>query len=297
MKTLLYTLALLSIASVLAANVIPGTSLTPDLWLTDATTNFDGTTWNATVGPNAVPFGVRAEVGSDKPAATYGAPTLTSYTATTGPYAGRTLGGVLFAGNADDLLVVAGLGSNPSSATTIFAIYQVGTGATSYSEIRPVGFGSQASQVATSPGVFNLAADGSLRYDNGNNQSGLTDGFELLYRASVLSNDTVSDYLNGSIRIDGATTGGSFDDIQHGDFFIGDVRAGATRVSGADPGTFGLADIFVAEVIVFNRALSPQEIADVNAYLALAVIPEPSTWALLLASAVVLVAARRMRRR
>ena len=140
------------------------------------------------------------------------------------------------------------IGGDSFEELTLIGVYQT-TGNTD--RTRPIGIGSWTEGEGGEN--FNLSSDASLRYDNGNNQ---TDPFfhlpELTYRAGVLSDGLVSDYLDGELITDEA--------LPRRQLFGHHTQRHALswRCSRRDS-TMDLPvpiprDVFVAEVIVYNAA-------------------------------------------
>ncbi len=226
-------------------------------WHRDGGQNFADGMWKSQVGPDLVELGDSGN-GND----VFELPELSTWSADEGYFAGLTdVGGVLFSADESDMLTASELiGGDVFEELTLIGVYQT-TGNTD--RTRPVGIGSWTE--GEGGGNFNLSSDASLRYDNGNNQ---TDPFlhlpELTFRAGVLSDGLVSDYLDGELITDEEFPGGNFAGITRNDtLFIGDIRGGLNDgFAGADP-----HDVFVAEVIVYNAALSEQQILGIGEWL------------------------------
>lgn len=299
-STRVYLLVLFALSPAVAsqAATIPGA---PEIWLKDAATTFDGTTWldSSGNGHHATAVGLRAAGtnATEYPAMTYSAGTASTQFG---------VSGLAFDGDVDDLMR-AGDTFATESDVTVFAVYStsIADGST-----RPVGIGSVSAlggnQSVNQP-LFNLATEGSLTYDNGNNQglnANLLD--ELLVRASRLDSAEVTDWVNGVVNIGPTTTasGGVIPSalgLGADAFYLGDVRAGFTPTG--SNGTTSFADLFISQVAVYRSALSDQEILDISTFLqnnpdGVAVIPEPRSIALgLVAAAGVCLLLRRRRHR
>lgn len=86
------------------------------------------------------------------------------------------------------------------------------------------------------------------------------------------------------------TDAGTQDMTSNDDFYLGDVRAGATSVPGF-PAT-STSDFAISQVIVFDSALTDSQIADVNEWMVTSV-PEPGSTMLLGIAAIGLIRRRR----
>ena len=228
-------------------------------WHRDAGANYADGVWTSMVGPNMVELG-DAEDGSD----VFEVPELTTYTPSEGYFDGLSdVSGVLFSADESDMLWAAEVaGGDPFEELTLIGVYQT---LSNHSSVRPVGIGSFMEEVNNN--AFNLAADASLRYDNGNNQT--DPGLhlpDLTYRVGVLSDGLVSDYLDGEIITEEDFPGGSFEGITKNDnLFIGDVRGGL--VDGfTGPNA---ADVIVSEVIVYSAALTEDQVNGIGEWLQL----------------------------
>ena len=255
------------------------------VWLRDAQNSFDGTTWsdvsgngNDAVAPGAMPVGI-----------SYAAPALSNSEETTGAFAGQNVSGVRFSGAADDLLRATGLnGGTDMGDATIITVYSAPSAASNIQ--RPAGLGSiltNAGELGDRPVVFNQADDSTLRFDWGQSGAGglATPADQLFVRGSTLASTVnpgegiVNDYFDGLLNRNTTTTPGGGGFPVEDALYVGDVRAGVTTVFGSS----ATNDMFVAEVIVYDTALSQQQIADIGEWLQgnVAQIPEPTTVALL----------------
>ena len=283
-------IALLGISiSANAAPVAPSDVSGLDIWLTDAGNQFDGTTWLDASGNSndATAVGSRLAGGTGFPAVTYLAGTASTQFGTAG---------VAFSGSADDLMTAGSFAGE--SAVTIITAYSTDTAA---SDTRPVGLGSQAAKGAGTSGLFNLATDGSLRYDNGNDGGNNNPTGQLLVRASRLDGGTVTDWLDDGTGLStniGPTSGSAPNPLgaDADALYLGDVRAGATAVGGGGT-TVSTADLFISQVAVFKGALTDTEVADVSSWMATnpSAIPEPASSAFLFGGLALLALLRRRR--
>jgi hypothetical protein len=279
------------------AAVVPSAISGLDIWLTDAGNTFDGTTWSDSSGNNndATAFGSRAAGDTNFPAAIYLAGTASTQFG---------ISGLAFGSSVDDLMT-AGSGYTGERSMTIFVVYSASAVS---SEIRPVGLGSQAAKGSSTADVFNLATDGSLRYDNGNSDTGADNATDtLLVRAVKFNEGNIAEWIGTAGSTFSAagkfSASGQASDPLGADadaFYLGDVRAGVTRVGGNDPGTFGLSNLFISQVAVYSRNLTDQEMIDVANWMSTnpAAVPEPSTYAIfagLLALGLVMVRRRTLR--
>lgn len=294
-STRVYLLVLFALSPAVAsqAATIPGA---PEIWLKDAATTFDGTTWldSSGNGHDATAVGFRAAGSNptDYPATTYSAGTASTQFG---------VSGLAFDGDVDDLMR-AGDTFATESDVTVFAVYStsIADGST-----RPVGIGSVSAlggnQSVNRP-LFYLATDGSLRYDDGNTPgAGPNPLDQLLVRASRLDSEFVTDWIDGVVNISPTDTMNFPSGLGAGAdaLYLGDVRAGFTPTG--SNGTTSFADLFISQVAVYRSALSDQEILDISTFLqanpdGVAVIPEPRSIALgLVAAAGVCLLLRRRR--
>lgn len=226
-------------------------------WHRNAAANFADGTWKSTVGPDLITLG-ESEDGTDE----FESPEAATWTPEEGFFNGLAdVPGVMFLGDQSDMLWAEGLiGGGQFEELTLIGVYQT-LGNTD--RTRPIGIGSWTESQGRNN--FNLSSDASLRYDNGNNRTDpLLHLPDLTYRAGVLSDGLVSDYLDGEIITEEAFPGGSFEGVTRNDnLFVGDVRGGLVEAfTAVDP-----QDIFVAEVIAYNRTLNEAEIVGIGEWL------------------------------
>jgi hypothetical protein len=265
-------------------------SLAADLlvWLKDAQTNFNPATgvWKDASGKldsQGQPYdaaavglvqGVAGVGGYTTPNITWKAPELT-LVAGGGLAADRKISGVVFSSSVNDLMGTPPLKDGAALGTdvTIIAIYRLTTaGGSTISNTRPVGFGSMAATGGvTTSNYLNLAIDPSIRKDNGNVSTGYLAPHPggLFVRScrkqSVGTIHTFKEWFNydgtPTVALDytGATANFS---IASNRLFLGDVRGGATGVQTAT--STAPSDFTIVEVAAFGRALTDEEIADVN---------------------------------
>ena len=227
-------------------------------WLRYAEGNYSDGTWRATVGPDARPVGDAGDGDF------YDVPVPSTISPEDGLFAGQeNISGVLFDFGTSDLLWAEGIdGGNEMDELTLIAVYQT-EGNTD--RTRPVGIGSRSEDVSVLGDAFNLSSDASLRYDNGNNQTDPGNHpIDLVFRAATLVDGLVSDYIDGENTIDEEVPGGSFAGVtRNDDLYLGDVRGGINdSFAGTSP-----EDIFVAEIVVYNAALSEDAIVGIGDWL------------------------------
>ena len=245
------------------------------LWLTDAASNFDGTTWSDSSGNgnNASPVGL-VNVGGP---VTYSAPVLDVLTTS----ADHNTSSVAFSGAADDMLVANGIfGGSGSNTLTVFVAYHTIAVGGNANLTRPAGLGSVAATQANAGNHFNLAGDPSVRKDNGQIGSGTYSGSVPIgspfIRIARMDANGVDEWFNTSAIMNAVLTdAGTQYTTSNDNFFLGDVRAGATSVPNF-PAT-STSDFAISQVIVYNSALTDQQIADINEYMVTATIPEPGS--------------------
>ncbi|MGI9243437.1 MAG: PEP-CTERM sorting domain-containing protein [Verrucomicrobiales bacterium] len=277
-------LAPLSIGALAAFNCLAGAAtLAPDdpsvsaslgLWLTDARNNFDGSTWNDSSGNgnHAVPVGT---VGAGP---TYVAPSLDLVTTTID----HNTSSVAFSGSADDLIRASGVnGGTGTNQVTIFAAYVVEAFGGNPNLTRPAGFGSIAGTQLNPGDHLNLASDPSVRKDNGQIGSGnYSEAFPLgssFVRVARMDAAGIDEWFNSSISLNSVLTDfGAQYTTSNDDFYLGDLRAGPTAVLGST----STSDFSISQIIVYNSALTDEQIAGINEWM-LTPIPEPGSTALL----------------
>ncbi|MCA9217488.1 MAG: PEP-CTERM sorting domain-containing protein [Planctomycetales bacterium] len=265
MRLQLCVVLIIGCLSLSTGNVL-GASLAPDdpsivdglvSWHRNAATNFSDGVWKANVGPDLVTLG-EAEDGTDE----FESPEAATWTPEEGYFSGLVdVNGVMFLADQSDMLWAEGLlGGDQFETLTLIGVYQT-LGNTD--RTRPVGIGSWTESQGKNN--FNLSSDASLRYDNGNNQT--DPGLhlpDLTYRAGILSDGLVSDFLDGEAITEEEFPGGSFEGITRNDnLFVGDVRGGLIDgFTGAAP-----EDVFVAEVIVYNSVLTEEQVGGIGEWL------------------------------
>ncbi|MGB6220753.1 sulfatase-like hydrolase/transferase [Haloferula sp.] len=223
-------------------------SLTSNLvtWLADPASNFEDGTWYD-LGPNR--YKLTTVGGLTDPA-------IITESPGSGLFSGKSFSSLFFSQSASELL------SGPSGASSYAALTAVVVYRATQRDgnLRPFGIGSlnPLSPVPSSLPHVNMGTDPSIRKDNGS-LIGHTIAHPL---DRVFIRTTVFDSSgSGSIKelFDGSTAYSSNSThytVNSGQLFVGDVRNSAT------PG-----NLSVAEVIVFNRALSAGEISGVEEYL------------------------------
>ncbi len=272
-----------------AGSFAGATTLAPDdptisgsfgLWLTDAANNFSGGTWNDSSGNG----NHAAPVGTVGGTVTYAAPALDLGT-TTGDH---NTSSVAFAGTADDLLVSSGIfGGSGSNSLTVFVAYHVTTIGGNANLTRPAGIGSVAGTQANPGNHFNLASDPSVRKDNGQIGSGTYGGAAPVgspfIRISRMDANGVDEWFNTSSTLNPVLTDAGIQyTTSNDDFYLGDLRAGATSIPGF--AATSTSDFAISQVIVYDSALSDQQIADINEWMVTS-IPEPGSITLVALSA------------
>ena len=129
------------------------------------------------------------------------------------------------------------LGGTDVSDVTIFAVYRT---TENVSEARLYGFGETAwDSDTTGNRHLNIAADQSLQFDDTGVDGSLSDSTNFVFRSTIKSGDTYSDFINGSVNIDSeALSSFSIQD----DVFVG----GFTYASNVE----------IAEIVVFTQAVT-----------------------------------------
>lgn len=243
------------------------------VWLKDASGNFNPTTgvWTDSSGNerHATPVG---EVDiADLRTFVAPAPSTTSG----GKFSDEDLAAVKFNADVDDLLWVEEMNDGTGlSDLTLVVVYNTDLLAGIPSQIRPIGIGSVAAQQANPGDHFNLASDPSIRKDNGQIGAGSYDQlfpnqttFIRIARMSSTSN-TIDEWFNedGTLQKVLSVNGSSFT-TSSDDFFLGDIRAGATGTPGVNGTNPALGDFDIVQTIAYTTALSDQQIENLNEWL------------------------------
>ena len=295
MKTILPISILAGLTGLAGAAVLapddPSVSATLGLWLTDANSNFDGSTWSDSSG-NGNDAATVGTVNVNGPV-TYSAPTLDLITTT----ADHNTSSVAFSGAADDLMVASGIfGGSGANTLTIFVAYHITNLSGTTNLTRPAGIGSVAGTQSNPGDHFNLASDPSVRKDNGQigsgNYSGALPNNTPFIRIARMDAGGVDEWFNTTTTLNPVLTNfGAQFTTSSDNFYLGDLRGGATPVPG-----FGAAvspsDFSISQVIAYSSALTDQQISDINEYMMTA-IPEPGSAALLAVAALGLLRRRR----
>ncbi len=238
-------------------------------WFRDAANTFDGETgiWADSSGNDnhAEPVG---EVNVGGPI-TFIGPTLGMISG--GAFSGEDVAAVHFANDFDDLLIAADLNGDAGlTDLTIFVVYNANFLAANPNLTRAVGFGSISATQANAGNHFNLAGDPSIRKDNGQLGSGtyseIFPGETTIIRTARMSTTAVDEWFNteGTMEKVLNLTGVSYT-TSSDDFFLGDLRCGATSTPGF-PAT-ARADFDIIQTIVYTTALTDEQIAGVNEWL------------------------------
>jgi hypothetical protein len=285
---LLTTLFIAGIASAANPTQIPGLQL----WLTDASNNYNPTTgvWTdiSGNGNDAVPLGTVANTGI-----TYTGPALNGVASTID----TNTSAVVFNGGADDLLVAAGLnGGAGIGELTIITVYSAPNVAIN-GAVRPAGFGALAAETPAAGSVFNPATDGSLRFDSGNLSATAVHPTSSFVRVSGMSvsDDAIMEWWDAGsglqlIQAD-MGNGNSFTTATD-NFYLGDIRVGATGLPANTPALTTANDTFeVSQVLVYDGKLSFDDIHSINDYIQN--VPEPGSMGLLSFGLLLFVVARR----
>lgn len=267
------------------ASMIPGVSLAqlaPDdpsissglaVWLNDAAANFSPTTgiWSDSSGNgrDAVPVGEVnvAELRTFQPP--------TPSTAPGDGLSDTDLAAVKFGADVEDLLVVEEInGGLGLSDLTVAVVLRVDPLNAIPSQVRPAGIGS-ISALQSNPGDhFNLAADPSIRKDNGQIGAGTytqtfpnQTTFIRIARMSANPN-AIDEWFNvdGTLQKVLSVPGLSFT-TSTDNFFLGDLRAGATGTPGVNGANAAPADFDIVQAIVYTTALSDQQVAGLSDWL------------------------------
>lgn len=244
------------------------------LWLKDPANGYQSGTWSDSSGQGNHVADLSAGGGYG------GLSSLTSLNPLSGLFAGQSIPAVHIADNG--LMGNPGLLplSNNFAGLTLVAIYQ-STGDSG--ETRAIGIGSKTFSGSGSA-RFNLAADASLRYDNGNNLGNAANhGDFLLLRAARLDSGIVTDWINngaGLVRNIAPTStpsNGSIPNPTSSDaFFLGEL---ASTVGVSDASS---SDYKIVQVAVYQAALTDQQISNLTAWMASnpqgASLAEPQVW-------------------
>ncbi|MEN8773992.1 MAG: hypothetical protein ABF381_09670 [Akkermansiaceae bacterium] len=243
------------------------------VWLKDASTNFNPTNgiWTDSSGNerHATPVG-EVNIADLR---TFVAPVPS--TTSGGQFSDNDLAAVKFSADIDDLLLVEEINDGTGlSDLTLIIVYNTDLLTGIPSQIRPIGIGSMSAQ-QTNPGDhFNLASDPSIRKDNGQfgansytqvfpNQT----TFIRIARMSSTSN-TIDEWFNEDgtllkvLSVDGSSFTTSSDN-----FYLGDLRAGATGTPGSNGPNPALGDFDIVQAIAYTTALTDQQIEDLNEWL------------------------------
>ena len=271
----------LPLAALTAAAITPsfGQEIAPDdpaiadslgVWLTDAANTFDTETgiWSDSSGNgfDATPVG---EVNVGGPV-TYIGPTAA--TVSGGAFSVDDVSSVHFANDADDLIVASDLNGDAGLAElTIFVVYNAETFGNNASITRPAGIGSLAALQANPGDHFNLGSDPSIRKDNG--QIGMGSYSQTVplattfIRTARMSATSIDEWFNtdGTPQSVISTPGLSFT-TSSDEFYLGDLRAGASPIPGFGP-NLSLADFDIIQALVYTSALTDEQITGVNEWL------------------------------
>lgn len=266
--------------SAILAPTDPSISASLGMWLTDAASNFNGTTWSDSSGKgnDAVTVGL---VNVNAPV-TFSAPSLDLAT----PTIDQNTSSLAFAGSIHDLMRAEALfGGSGTNQLTIFTVLNVATFNGGNSSLtRPTGFGSVAGTQAAGADYFNLGSDPSIRKDNGQIGAGsYSQPFPVgtsFIRVSRMDANGIDEWFNTSTTLNPViTNAGTQFTTSTDDFFLGDLRAGPDPV----PGVIGTgttnSDFAISQVIVYNTALSDSQIAGINEFIL--TVPEPGSISLL----------------
>jgi hypothetical protein len=183
------------------------------------------------------------------------------------------------------MLVSNGIfGGSGTDSLTVFMAYHVLSIGGNPNLTRPGGIGSVAG-TQTNPGDhFNLASDPSVRKDNGQIGSGNYGGAapvgSAFIRIARMDASGVDEWFNTNTTLNPVLTDfGSQYTTSSDDFYLGDVRAGATSVPGF--AATSTSDFAISQVIVYNSALTDQQISDINEFMVSENVPEPGSTVLL----------------
>jgi len=269
-KKLIYLVCLLSVAAL--AGVAQAETLSPDdtsikdnlcLWLRAPDTYFNPSTG---VWSDLAPRGNDAEPVGNVAAWTiiYVGPTLSS--GSNQLVFDNDFSTVKFAADTDDLMRATNLnGGVGPGELTILAVYKVTP--TTPSIVRPVGFGSISGEGMNMGNNFNLSVDVSIRKDNGM-VGGATvthPDDQFFIRVARMNSTDIDQWFNsdGTLVQVHAAPGTAYV-TSTDNFYLGDLRAGASTTIG---GSLAIADIEIAEVVVYNTALSEAQIEGISEWL------------------------------
>ncbi len=239
------------------------------VWFKDAANSFDSETgiWADSSGNenHAEPVG---EVNVNSPV-TYLGPTLGTISG--GAFSDEDVASVHFANDVDDLLIAAELnGGAGLTDLTIFVVYNVNFLTANPNLTRSVGIGSIAA-IQENPGNhFNLAGDPSVRKDNGQLGSGtyseIFPSETTIIRTARMTTAAVDEWFNtdGTLKNALNLTGSSYM-TSSDDFFLGDLRAGATSIPGF--AATAQADFDIIQTLMYTAALTDDQVAGVNEWL------------------------------
>jgi hypothetical protein len=233
------------------------------LWLRAPGTYFDPGTG---VWTDVSPKGNDAEpVGYvDAWRITYVAPTLSS--GSNSLVFDNDFSTVKFGANTDDLIRATNLnGGVGLGELTILVVYKVTP--PSPASVRAVGFGSISGEGENMGNNFNLSVDVSIRKDNGM-VGGATVAHpddKFLIRVARMNGIDIDQWFNsdGTLVQVHAAPGTAFITCVD-NFYLGDLRAGVTPTI---DGSLAMSDIEIAEVVVYNTALSEAQIEGVSEWL------------------------------
>lgn len=258
----------------------PSISASLGLWLTDAANNYAGGTWSDSSG-NGNDATTLGTVNVNAPV-TYNSPSLDLATAS----ADHNTSSVAFAGNTDDMLVTNDIfGGAGVNELTVFVAYHLTTAAGNPNLTRPAGIGSVAGTQSNPGDHFNLANDPSVRKDNGQIGSGsysgsVTAGTPLI-RIARMDAGGIDEWFNSNLTMNSVlSNAGAQFTTSSDDFFMGDLRGGSTAVPGFGTAT-SLSEFNISQVIVYNSALTDQQISDINEFMVSENVPEPGSTVLL----------------
>ena len=242
------------------------------VWFQDAENLFDQDAgiWSDSSGNgnDASPVGM-VNVGGP---VTFLGPTLS--TVSGGSFSGSDLPSVRFSSGVEDLLQIEDInGGAGLSNLTIFVVYNVEQAGGDASLCRPVGIGSVAAIQQNLGDNYNLGSDPSIRKDNGFVGAGAySEVFPLqttFIRSSRMSPAAIHEWFNSDGTLSQVfTTAGSSYTTGTDDFFMGDLRAGVAPVPGVNGTGISQSDFDVVQVIVYTDALSDEQVAGVNEWLA-----------------------------